>query len=167
MSAFRTFCGVVCLLGSSMALADADSHAREAERFLKLTRADQMSTQVYLQVRQAFEQRYAEQPVPGKRALLERYQLKAEAVLDRSLAWDTLKPEMISLYTGAFSEQELAQLIAFYRTPLGAKLLDTLPALNLASARLTQRQVQKAAPEVNRLLTEMSAELAAGKPRTE
>lgn len=164
MILFRAFCGAALLLGSSLALADAASHAQEAERFLKLTRADQMSAQVYVQVQQAFEQRYAEQPVPGKQALLERYQLKAKTALDRSLAWDKLKPSMISLYTGAFSEQELKELIAFYRSPLGTKLLDNLPLITMESARLTQTKVQEVAPEVNKLLTGMSAELAASKP---
>lgn len=165
----RALCGAALLLGSSLALADAASHAQEAERFLKLTRADQMSAQVYVQVQQAFEQRYAEQQEPGKQAmdkqaLLERYQLKAKTTLDRSLAWDKLKPSMISLYTGAFSEQELKELIAFYRSPLGTKLLDNLPLITMESARLTQTKVQEVAPEVNKLLTDMSAELAASKP---
>lgn len=160
----RMLLGAVLLLNLGVALADTASHAQEAERFLKLTRADQMPAQVYLQVRQAFEQRYAEQAVSGKQALLERYQLKAKTALDRSLAWDKLKPEMISLYTSAFSEQELKQLIAFYQSPLGSKLLDNLPIINMESARLTQKHVQQVAPEVNKLLTDMSAELAASKP---
>lgn len=164
MILFRTLSAAALLLSSSLALADAASHAQAAERFLKLTRADQMSAQVYLQVQQAFEQRYAEQAVPDKKALLQRYQAKGKAALDRGLAWDKLKPEMISLYTGAFSEQELNELIAFYQSPLGGKLLDHLPVITMESARLTQRQVQQVAPEVNKLLTEMSAELAASKP---
>lgn len=164
MISFRALCGAVLLLGSCLALADPASHAKEAERFLKLTRADQMSAQVYVQVSQAFEQRYAEQPVPGKQALVERYQARAKVALDKTLAWDKLKPEMVGMYTGVFSEQELKDLITFYRSPLGTKMLDNLPLITMESARLTQAQVQQVAPQVNKLLTDMSAELAASKP---
>jgi hypothetical protein len=164
MILFRTLAAAALMLGSSLALADVASHAKAAEQVLKLTRVDQMSAEVYRQVQHAFEQRYAEQGVTDKQALLERYQAKGKAALDKGLAWDKLKPQIVRLYTDTYSEQELNELIAFYQSPLGSKLLDTLPAITMQSARLTQQQVQQVAPEVNKLLTEMSTELAASKP---
>lgn len=153
------------LLVSSTALwADAASHAAEAERLLKLTQADKMAVPVYAQVQQAFAQRHAEDAGPGaSAAVLERYQAQANAALDKVIGWSTLKPELIKLYTEAFTEQELKELLAFYSTALGRKMLSQLPRLNQASAQLTQAQLLKAAPQVNGLLNEMSAELVAAK----
>src|SRR5690606_34481683 len=39
------------------------------------------------------------------------------------MRWEELRPEYIRLYRDAFTESELRELIAFYRTPVGQKTL--------------------------------------------
>lgn len=68
------------------------------------------------------------------------------------------------MYTSQFSETELNQLIAFYESPLGKKMLSKLPELNARSVQLTQVNLESAVPEVNNLLSEMTAELEKQKP---
>ncbi|MCW3148971.1 DUF2059 domain-containing protein [Stutzerimonas stutzeri] len=168
MSMFRVFgfCTAVFLtLVSAAAHADQASHARNAERFLQLANADRLAVPVYAQVQQMFAQRFAETQAPeSKKALLERYQAKADAALDKAIGWKKLEPELITLYTTQFTEQELAGLIEFYQSPLGKKMLAKLPELNARSAQLTQQKLEAAVPEVNKLLAEMTAELDTQKP---
>ena len=163
MSRLLQFCSAVLLSASaSLAMADAASHAADAERFLKLAHADKLTVPVYAQVQQMFAQRFAQAP-DGKQAVLESYQAKANAALDRSVGWDKLKPDMVKLYTSNFDEQELKQLIAFYESPLGQKVLQKMPTLTAQSAELTQSKLAGAVPEVNKLLAEMSDELGVAK----
>ncbi|MGE4406509.1 DUF2059 domain-containing protein [Pseudomonas sp.] len=168
MSTHRTsrFCCAFvlsCIALSSM--ADSATHADSAERFLQLANADRLAVPVYAQVQQMFAQRFAEAQTPGsKRALLERYQAKADAALDKAIGWDKLKPDLVALYTSQFSEPELNQLIDFYQSPLGKKMLAKLPELNARSAQLTQAKLEAAVPEVNQLLADMTAELDTQKP---
>ena len=160
MSRFTGLCAAVLLICSAQALADAKSHAADAERFLRLAHADKLVVPVYAQVQQMFAQRFAESKASqDKQALLERYQAKANVALDNAVGWDKIKPEMVKLYTGNFNEQELKELIAFYESPLGQKVLLKVPALTAQSARLTQSKLEQAVPEVNKLLADMSAEL--------
>jgi len=58
----------------------------------------------------------------------------------------------------------LNQLIDFYQSPLGKKMLAKLPELNARSAQLTQAKLEAAVPEVNQLLADMTAELDTQKP---
>ena len=168
MSMLRVFsvCTALILsLASVAANADQASHARNAERFLQLANADRLAVPVYAQVQQMFAQRFAETQAPeNKKALLERYQAKANTALDQAIGWKKLEPELVSLYTSQFTEQELAGLIEFYESPLGKKMLDKLPELNARSAQLTQKKLEAAVPEVNKLLAEMTAELDTQKP---
>ncbi|SUD59548.1 Uncharacterized protein conserved in bacteria [Ectopseudomonas oleovorans] len=121
MLRFSKLCTAVLLSASaSLAMADAASHAADAERFLKLANADRLTVPVYGQVQQMFAQRFAEAP-NGKKAVLESYQAKANAALDKAVGWDKLKPDMVKLYTSNFNEQELKDLIAFYESPLGRR----------------------------------------------
>ena len=75
------------------------------------------------------------------------------------MGWDKLKPDMVKLYTSNFNEQELKDLIAFYESPLGQKVLQKMPTLTAQSAQITQSKLETAVPEVNKLLADMSSEL--------
>ncbi len=156
---------LVLACGSAQALADASAHAAAAERVLKLARADKLTVPVYAQVQQLFAQRFAESKAPAsKQPLLERYQAKANAALDRAIGWEALKGDLVALYTRQFDEQEMAELLAFYQSPVGRKLLESMPALTAQSAQLTQDKLAAAVPQVNQLLDQMVAELAAQQP---
>ncbi|MCW8157565.1 DUF2059 domain-containing protein [Stutzerimonas stutzeri] len=161
--ALRSALLFICI--SSSALADSASHAGSAERFLQLANADRLAVPVYAQVQQMFAQRFAEAQAPdSKKAMLERYQAQANTALDKAIGWDKLKPDLVALYTSQFSETELNQLIDFYQSPLGKKMLTKLPELNARSAQITQTKLEGAVPEVNKLLADMTAELEKQKP---
>lgn len=161
----RLLCSALLLVGSSSVFADAASHAAEAERFLTLTHADKLSVPVYTQVQQMFAERFAQAQAPqNKRVLLERYQAKADEALNRAIGWGKLKPDMVKLYTTTFTEAELKELMAFYQSPVGRKVLEKMPALASQSIQISQQRLQAAVPEVNKLLAEMTAELEAKQP---
>lgn len=154
-------CSVLSMtLLSGMASADSASHAVQAERFLELVNADRLAVPVYAQVQQMFAERFAQTQAPeNKRGLLESYQSKADAALDKAIGWEKIKPDLVALYTEEFTEQELGELNAFYESALGKKMLSKLPQLNARSAQVTQAKLESAVPLVNKLLAEMTAEL--------
>ena len=157
----RTLGAVVVLASaSSFALADAKSHAADAERFLKLANADKLTTPVYAQVQQLCEQAKA----PAKKAVLESYTARANQALDSTIGWEKIKPEMVKLYTDNFTEDELEGLIKFYQSDLGKKMIATLPRLSAQSAQLTQAKLEQAVPKVNGILAEMDKELGVKPP---
>ncbi|WP_339460205.1 DUF2059 domain-containing protein [Pseudomonas sp. EA_105y_Pfl2_R69] len=166
MSRLSALCAALLLAcASAQVFADARSHAADAERFLLLARADKLAVPVYGQVRDMFAQRFAEsKEASGNRALLETYQAQANAALEQAIGWDKLKPDMIKLYTSNFNEQEMKDLIAFYESPLGKKVLEQMPVLTAQSAQLTQSKLENAVPKVNQLLAEMTAKLTPKTP---
>ena len=166
MTRLRVLCAAVALVcASGQVLAATASHNAAAEKFLTLANADKLGTPVYMQVQQMFAQRFAETKAPeSKKGVLESYQAKANAELDKAVGWNKLKPDMVKLYTSNFSEQELKDLIAFYESPVGQKVLKQMPALTAQSAQITQAKLESAVPAVNKLLTDMGSELGAKKP---
>lgn len=58
--------------------------------------------------------------------------------LDKEIIWDEIKVPMIALYLEEFSEQELRELAAFYRTPTGAKALKRMPFILTKGAKVGQ-----------------------------
>ncbi|TWI53352.1 hypothetical protein IQ22_02566 [Pseudomonas duriflava] len=165
MKTFRALCTAAVLSGvSSLAMADAASHAAEAERFLKLANADKLTTPVYAQVHELFGQHFAQAKAPGKQAVLESYVARANTALDKSIGWEQIKPEMVKLYTQNFTEDELEDLIKFYQSPLGKKMMTTLPQLSVQSSQIAQAKLEQAVPQVNKLLADMDKELGVKPP---
>jgi hypothetical protein len=54
----------------------------------------------------------------------------------------------------------MKDLIRFYESPLGQKVLQQMPTLTAQSAQLTQSKLETAVPKVNQLLAEMVSKLA-------
>ncbi len=93
----RTLGAVVVLASaSSFALADAKSHAADAERFLKLANADKLTTPVYAQVQQLFAQHFEQAKSPAKKAVLESYTARANQALDSTMAGKRSSPRWSS-----------------------------------------------------------------------
>jgi len=47
----------------------------------------------------------------------------------RTMSWENFRERFVSIYVETFSESELRELIAFYRTPTGKKSIQVQPAL--------------------------------------
>lgn len=164
LRAFCTAAVLVCASGS--VFADQASHNASAEAFLMMAHADKLGTPVYMQVQEMFAQRFAQSQAPdAKRPVLDSYQAKANAALDSAIGWDKLKPDMIKLYTDNFSEAELKDLVKFYQSPLGQKVLQKMPQVTQQSAQLTQSKLESAVPVVNKLLADMTAEITPPKAK--
>ncbi len=165
MTRLRAVFSLLLLFASGPLLAASASHAAEAERFVELTRVDKLAVPAYMQVRQMFAQRFAQAGgSEAQKAVLERYQAQADTALDKVVGEGKLDEALVALYTDAFSEAELKELLAFYQTPVGRKVLEQMPQLMAHSAQLTQARLQQAVPEVDRLLGAMTSELKPAKP---
>lgn len=81
--------------------------------------------------------------------------------LQKHLAYDKMKPDLIKLYKGEFTEDEMKQLAAFYRTPVGQKAIEKLPMLTAAGAQLGSQRVQANMGELQEAMAKRQAELQA------
>lgn len=52
--------------------------------------------------------------------------------------WDAIGPQMIDLYARTFTEAELRDMVAFYKTPAGRKSLEKMPLLLEEGFRLSR-----------------------------
>jgi len=63
--------------------------------------------------------------------------------LNKQMSYEQLKPDLIRIYTDAFSDEELNELIDFYKTPTGAKSIRLMPDLMQQGAQLGTAKVQE------------------------
>jgi len=64
------------------------------------------------------------------------------------MSWSVLEPEYTRAYLEVFTEPEVRELVAFYQTPLGQKMLAKMPLLMAKTNELVTRRVQAATPQL-------------------
>ena len=72
--------------------------------------------------------------------------------LMKYMSWEGLKDEFARIYAGEFTEQELREMIAFYRTPTGAKAIAKMSILMAKGSQLGVQRVQQNMAELNEML---------------
>ncbi len=63
-----------------------------------------------------------------------------------------LKPDLVQIYRETFSEREVRELITFYQSDFGRRMMAKLPALTARSSELAARRMQAHLPELMRTL---------------
>lgn len=68
--------------------------------------------------------------------------------MDEHFRYEDLEPEFVKMYADVFTEREIRDLAAFYRTPLGQRVVETLPEITAASQRIAMERLQSAMPQL-------------------
>ena len=66
------------------------------------------------------------------------------------MSWKVLEPEFVRIYREAFSEADLRELTAFYKSPIGRKYSAAAPQLMKQSVAVSQKLMQQHMPELQR-----------------
>ena len=98
--------------------------------------------------------------VPKRRAasatflVLAPYRDVLNRFFQKYMSWASVKDDYIKLYMEAFTEKEIGDLVAFYKTKTGKKAAGTIPQLMMKGAAIGQKQVEKHTAELTRMLQE-------------
>ena len=124
--------------------APSPSHLAAAEELLVVMHYDSTTTAT----RDALLSGGMAAGMPG----VEQMQKVMRDFMDKYLPWNELKAEVTQAYAAEFSEAELRELIAFYRTPVGQKWALGMPKLGARVMMITQQRLQAHMPELQQLL---------------
>ncbi|QBG48628.1 DUF2059 domain-containing protein [Verrucomicrobia bacterium S94] len=121
--------------------ADAESHKAAAEELISMVAPKEMFME-------SFNSVFAAQVDQFRQMGLDQEKIDKIIVASKefgsAVANDPeLTARMITIYQGAFSETELKELIAFYKTPIGKKTLEELPRLMQEGAMVGQQVAMK------------------------
>jgi hypothetical protein len=72
--------------------------------------------------------------------------------MEKTLSWDVIGPRMVDLYTAAFTEVELRELLAFYKSPIGQKALKQMPVLFERGAKIGEEAAAQNMGELEKMI---------------
>jgi|WetSurMetagenome_2_1015567.scaffolds.fasta_scaffold57065_3 uncharacterized protein len=79
--------------------------------------------------------------------------------MSKYMNWPNLKDRFVELYVNEFSEDELRELIVFYKTDIGKKAIEKLPLLYAKGSELGQQVVQEHMAELTDAIQSRAKEL--------
>lgn len=71
---------------------------------------------------------------------------------NKYMSYESLKPDLIKIYSNTFTASELKEISAFYKTSLGQKMLLKLPSLMEQGGKIGAARVQKNMPELQQMI---------------
>jgi len=75
------------------------------------------------------------------------------------MTWDAVSGQLIDLYAQTFTEAELKELTAFYKTPTGQKALTELPGLMQKGAAIGADLGKAHTPELEKMIRDRQEEI--------
>jgi hypothetical protein len=79
----------------------------------------------------------------------------------KQMTWESLKPDFIQIYSEVFTEQEIKDLTAFYKTPLGQKLIEKMPEVSEKSMLIMQKRMPAMMADMQKTIQESVAQAKA------
>ncbi len=133
------------ILLASPGSADEKAHRKAAEDLLTLMEVDK-------QMQSAIDQSLDIQIKTNPQLMPFRPVLKE--FFTKHMTWDAVKDDMIKIYVDAFEEGEIQELIQFYKTPLGKKLIAKTPELTGKGMEIGAKRVQDNQAELVQMIQE-------------
>ena len=165
MRGWLAVCAVLCF-ALPQARADDASRKAKVQQLFTVMRLDHTMDQLLSSIHKQTDTFMRSMPgsdqmTPEQQKIVTEYQNKVSALVNSSMGWKSIEPDMVNLYASTYSEQEIDGLISFYKSPVGQIMLDKTPELNAKSVDLTKQRAQVLQPQLRELMQQFSTQFAA------
>jgi uncharacterized protein len=156
---------LLALFTSTTAFAQTDDAAKvaKAEEYFKLAKMDELMTQLMNQIIAQSKSGMMQQMTGAKLSPEEQQRVndvtdKAVKIVSGAMSWDALEPEYAKLYAEAYTEQQLDDIIAFYKSPTGQAMVEKNPILIKKANAIAQQRIADVAPQLQKLMQDFRAD---------
>ncbi len=141
---------IIALTTSSIGYASSDSHKKAASDLLEAMHFNELLSQTVDSMLQLqLQQNPQLRPFKGT----------IKKFFNKYMSGDSLQDDFVRLYTETFSEQELIEVLHFYKTPTGQKLLKATPELTSRGAAIGQKRVKENMSELKEMIAKEAEQI--------
>lgn len=153
-------CATAQKSGSGMS-STGKSKKESVEELLILTKAESVIDAVYSQMDQVFKNMGKQLGVkPQDQELFDKFMSKVASLMKEEMSWDKMKESMVEVYLKHYTEREIQDMIAFYKSKSGRSIISKQADVVNDTMMLRQKMIQDFLPKLMKLSKEMEAELA-------
>jgi hypothetical protein len=81
-------------------------------------------------------------------------------LIEQQMGWKAMEPAYVEIYARNFTEDQIDDIVAFYKTPTGAALLDKLPALTTEGMQAAQAKMVTLEPQIKKMIDDFAKQNA-------
>jgi len=147
---------------SGFSFADEDAKKQKLDELLTLMNADALIDSIYSQMDQmvmGLEQHLGVKP--SEKALFDEHTNKTTQIIKQEMSWEKMKAPMIAIYMKHYTESEIADMVAFYKTQTGQSMIKKMPLVMNDTMMMSQSLMKDIMPKMQALSVELKEKLAA------
>ena len=147
---FLRITALISLLSISPIIWADNASEAEAEKLLSIMDMEKVMDE---SITQMVDVQLEQQPTlaPFKSVMLKFFR--------KHMSWESVKFEMVYIYSKTFTAHELKELTAFYSTPTGRKAIEKMPTLMAQGAQVGAARIQENMWELQAMIKEESERL--------
>ena len=166
----RLFLLLSILACTLVAHADDASKLAKIQEFFKVSKMDQMMAQVMKQTMDQVNSGMTQQIMgvqlsPDQQQKVDQLTDKVRKIVSGALSWDNLEPEYAKIYADAYTEQQIDDILAFYKSPTGQAMVEKAPDLIKQASAISHDRLAVVIPELQKLMKDFAAQESTGKPQ--
>jgi hypothetical protein len=81
-------------------------------------------------------------------------------LIEQQLGWKTLEPMYVDIYAKNFTNQQIDDLIAFYKTPTGQAYISKVPEITNEAMQATMTKMNSLQPQMQKLMDDFKQQNA-------
>ena len=144
----------------SFAAHAQDSKRESVEELLEVSNVDAMMDAMYGQVQQAFTGVGNQLGVKSdEQPIFDAYMNKLFSAMKKDMSWEKMKEPVIQIYMTHYTEKEIQDMLAFYRSETGQAMIEKMPAVMGDSMLVSQNMLQDFLPKIRLYAEELQQDL--------
>lgn len=157
-----------CILLCGVILpADELTKAQKIEEYLRLTKVDESLKQAldlnYKQIKSGLlQQIFGLNLNASQQKQIDELTTELNQLVGEGLSWEKLKPEYVKLMAEMFSEEELDDLLQFYRSKTGKALIAKSPEMMTKASSISQMRMAEMTPQIQKLMKDFAGKALEG-----
>jgi len=96
---------------------------------------------------------------PEEKEFFNNYMSKVNSLIREEINWESIKNPTIDIYIKHYTEQELKDIVVFYKTESGKSMIKKMPLVVQDSMAISQSLMKQIFPKLRKLSEEMQTEL--------
>jgi hypothetical protein len=151
---------LLALLISFATQAQNDTEKDNLDKLFEAMQMDVMMDTMFSQMQSAYMEGMQDTELSSEElAVIEKYQGQVTDLMREELSWQAMSVDIKQIYRQNFTEQEIADILAFYQSPAGQSVLRTMPVVMQESMQLGQNLAQQAMPKLQAISEQQSQAL--------
>ena len=155
------------VLSSFLLRADEVTKVQKIEEYFRLTKVDESLKQVLELTNKQMKSGLLQQMFgvnlnAPQQKQIDELTAELNKLVGEGLSWEKLKPEYVKLVAEMFSEEEMDDLLQFYRSKTGKALIAKSPELMVKTSSLSQKRMAEMMPQIQQLMKDFAAKALEG-----